>query len=106
MAGPGPVRHSHPPSQYHRREEVLKPPPDSLRIACHYVPLYYDWKRGLFALDPGGNHSSYYERFVTGGKGDIAIYPGVLDNLRATKGTLLFTPGFWIIWESIDLISF
>ena len=28
---------------------------------------YYDWKRGLFALNPGEgeNHSSYYERFVT-----------------------------------------
>ena len=26
---------------------------------------YYDWKRGLFVLDSGANHSAYYERFVT-----------------------------------------
>ena len=25
---------------------------------------YYDWKRGLFFLDPGMNHSAYFERFV------------------------------------------
>ena len=26
---------------------------------------YYEWRRGLFALDAGGSHLSYYERFVT-----------------------------------------
>lgn len=26
---------------------------------------YYDWKRGLFFVPGGGQHSSYYERFVT-----------------------------------------
>jgi hypothetical protein len=33
----------------------------------------------------------------------IAIYPGVLERLN---GPLLFTPGFWIIWERVGVISF